>query len=138
MKQFKVMVGIAETNSGAYGNKPGLIKAQLTAQGVAMADLNSPDPAKLAKALEVCRKEYLSCMILQGSDNTRYYQLKIDLANSMTMKKDEFLKTMVETQRLINNYKMPLRQCSVSGTRTVTGSHLYRTDHRVRPGWRRT
>ena len=39
-----------------------------------------------------------------------FYQFKIDLANSMTMKKDEFPKTMVETQHLLNNYKTPPRQ----------------------------
>jgi hypothetical protein len=49
-------------------------------------------------------------MILQGVDNTRFYQLKIDLANSMTMKQDKFPKTMVETQGLLNNYKTPPRQ----------------------------
>jgi hypothetical protein len=108
-------VGIVETYRVAYGNKPGLIKAQLTAQGVAVADLNNPDPSKLAKALEVCREEYLSCMVLQGSDNTRFYQLKINLANSMTMKKDKFLKTMVEMQHLLNNYKVPPRQLRVRG-----------------------
>jgi hypothetical protein len=44
-------------------------------------------------------------MILQGLDNNKFYQLEIDLlANSMTMKKDKFPKTMVETQHLLNNY----------------------------------
>jgi hypothetical protein len=38
-----------------------------------------------------------------------HYQLKIDLANSMTMKQDKFPKTMVETQGLFNDYKTPPR-----------------------------
>jgi hypothetical protein len=50
------------------------------------------------------------CMILQGLDNTRFYQLKINLANSMTMKQDKFPKTMVEVQGLLNDFKMPPRQ----------------------------
>jgi hypothetical protein len=82
---------------------------------VAAANLNNPDPAKLVKAIEVCREEYLLCMILQGSDNTKFYQLKIDLAFSMTMKKDKFPKTMVETQHLLINYKMPPRQLQARG-----------------------
>jgi hypothetical protein len=110
VEHFKALVGVVEMYGGAYGNETGLIKAQLAAHGVAAADLNSPNPTELKKGLEVCRKEYLSCMILQGSDNTRFYQLKIDLANSMTMKQDKFLKTMVETQGLLNNYKTPPRQ----------------------------
>jgi hypothetical protein len=52
----------------------------------------------------------LSCIILQGSDNTRFYQLKINLANSMTMKQDKFPKTMVETQGILNDYKTTPRQ----------------------------
>jgi hypothetical protein len=43
-------------------------------------------------------------------DNTRFYQLKINLANSMTMKQDKFPKTMVEMQGLLNDYKTPLSQ----------------------------
>jgi hypothetical protein len=43
-------------------------------------------------------------------DNTRFYQLKIDLANSMTMQQDKFPKTTVETHGLLNDYKTPPRQ----------------------------
>ena len=92
-----------ETYGSMYGNEQGLIKAQLTAQGVAAADLDSSDSTELKKALEVCREQYLSCMILQELDNTRFYQLKINLANSMTMKQDKFPKTIVEMQDLLNN-----------------------------------
>jgi hypothetical protein len=110
VEHFKVLVGAVEMYSSACRNEPGLIKAQPTAQGVAAADLDSPNPIKLKKALEVCRKEHLSCMILQGLDNTSFYQLMIDLANSTTMKQEKFPKTMVETQGLLNDYKMPPRQ----------------------------
>jgi hypothetical protein len=44
--------------------------AQLLVQGVAKANLDSPDPAELKKAEKVCQEEYLSCMLLQGSENT--------------------------------------------------------------------
>ncbi len=64
VEHFKALVGIVEMYGSVYGNEPGLIKAQLTAQGVTAADLDSPNPTKLKKALEVCRKEYLSRMIL--------------------------------------------------------------------------
>jgi hypothetical protein len=49
-------------------------------------------------------------MVLWGSDNTKFYQLKIDPANSITMGQDQFPKTIVETQHLLNDYKMPPRQ----------------------------
>ena len=106
--KFKALVGVVETYGGTYGNEPGLIKAQLTTQRVVVADLNNPNLAKLAKALEVRCEEYFSCMILQGSDNIGFYQLKIDLANSMTVKK--------ETQHLINDYKVPPRQLRLRGS----------------------
>ncbi len=87
---FKALVGVVETFGGAYGNKPGLVRPQLLDQGVAEADLDDPDADKHKKALAVCREAYLSCMILQGSDNSRYYQLKIDLANDMTKGQDNY------------------------------------------------
>ena len=65
--KFKALVGVVETYGGTYGNEPGLIKAQLTTQRVVVADLNNPNLAKLAKALEVRCEEYFSCMILFSS-----------------------------------------------------------------------
>jgi hypothetical protein len=82
MEPFKALVGIVKTYSSAYGNELGLIKAQLNAQGVVVADLDNPNPIKKKEALAVCCKEYLLCMILQGLDNPRFYQLKINLENS--------------------------------------------------------
>jgi hypothetical protein len=107
---FKALVGVVETFGGAYGNKPGLVRAQLLDQGVAEADLNAPDADKHKKALAVCREAYLSCMILRGSDNSRYYQLKTNLANDMTKGQDNYPKTIGETTRLLNDYKVPARQ----------------------------
>ncbi len=105
VEHFEALVGVMETYSRSYRNEAGLIKAQLIAQGVVVADLNDPNRIKKKKALAVCHEEYLWCMILQQSDNTRFYQLKINLANSMTMGQDHFTKTMVETQRLLINLR---------------------------------
>ncbi len=55
-------------------------------------------------------QSYLSCMILQESDNSRFYQLKTDLANNMTKGQDNFPKTIVETACLLNDYNVPVRQ----------------------------
>ncbi len=54
VEHFKALVSIEETYSGAYGNEPGLIKAQLIAQGVAAAALDNPNPVKKKKALAMC------------------------------------------------------------------------------------
>jgi hypothetical protein len=109
MEHFKALVGVVDTNGGAYGNEPGLIKAQLLEQGVLAADVNTPYADKLKKALGVSCNSYLSCMILQESDNSRFYQLKTDLANDMMKGQDNFRKT-IKTMRLLNNYKVPARQ----------------------------
>jgi hypothetical protein len=58
------LVGVGETYGGAYGNEPGLIKAQLLEQGVLVADVDMPDADELKKALVVCCDSYLLCMIL--------------------------------------------------------------------------
>ncbi len=112
VEHFKalVLVGVVETYRGTYGNEPGLIKALLLEQGVSAADVNMPNADKLKKALAACCKTYLLCMILQGSDNCRFYQLKTDLANNMTKGLDNFPKINVKTTHLLNDYKVPARQ----------------------------
>ncbi len=110
VEHFKALVGVVETYGGAYGNEPGLIKAQLQGQEVLAADVDTLGADELKKALKVCCKSYLSCMILQGSGNSRFYQLKTDLANDMTKGQDNFLKSIIETTLLLNNYKVPARQ----------------------------
>ncbi len=61
---FKALVGVVKTYGGGFGNKPGLIRTKLIAQGVPEKDLNSPDPAILKAATATCREQYLSCMAL--------------------------------------------------------------------------
>jgi hypothetical protein len=110
VEHFKALVGVVKTYRGTYENELGLIKAQLLEQGVLAADVNTPDANELKKALAVCQDSYFLCMILQGSDNSRFYQLKTDLANDMTKGQDNCLKTIVKTMHLLNNYNVPVRQ----------------------------
>ena len=65
IENFQALVGVVKTYGGAYSCKPGLIRLQLTAQGVATKDLDAPDPKVLKIAEAVCREEYLSCMALR-------------------------------------------------------------------------
>jgi len=67
------------------------------------------DPAILKATMTTCQEQYLSVMVLRGSDNSRYYQLKTDLANDMTKGTDNYPKTLVDTMRLITDYKVPPR-----------------------------
>ena len=48
-------------------------------------------------------------MRLRGADNTRYYKLKDNLANNMALGQDNYPKTVVETTRLLNDYRVPPR-----------------------------
>jgi hypothetical protein len=115
VEYFMALVGVVETYGGAYGNKPGLLREQLIKQGVSAADVDKtianggPDETEIKKALVVTRECYLSCMILRGSDNSRFYQVKTDLQNDMTKGTDNFPKTVVETTRLLSDYKVPPR-----------------------------
>ncbi len=68
--------------------------------------LLTPDPAILKAAMTTYREQYLSGKVLQGSDNSRYYQLKTDLVNDMTKGMDNYPKTLVDTMRLITDYKV--------------------------------
>ncbi len=65
-------MGVVKTYGVAYENEPGLIKAQLQEQGVLAADVDTPYADELKKVLAVCPDSYLSCMILQGSDNSGF------------------------------------------------------------------
>ena len=69
-----------------------------------LKDIATVDYADIKKAQEVCRKCYLSCMMLRGANNGQYFQLKIDLLNGMTKGTNNFPKTIVETMRLLTNY----------------------------------
>ena len=115
VEYFMALVGVVETYGGAYGNEPGLLREQLIKQGVSAADVDKtianggPDETKIKKALVVTRECYLSCMILRGSDNSRFYQVKTDLQNDMTKGTDNFPKTVIKTTRLFSDYKVPPR-----------------------------
>ena len=76
-------------------------------------DVDSSDQAAIIKAKEVCHREcYLSCMLLRGADNGRYYQFKVDLSNDMTNEINKYPKMMVETTRMLADYVPPPRlQC---------------------------
>jgi hypothetical protein len=43
-------------------------------------------------------------MILRGTDNSRYFQLKVDLSNNMTKGTNNFPKTIVNTVHLLTDY----------------------------------
>jgi hypothetical protein len=109
IENFQALVGVVETYGRAYGHKPGLIRLQLTAQGVATKELNAPDPKELKIAEAVCREEYLLCMALSGADQSRYGKLKDNLLKDMTKGVDNFPKMIVDTMRLMNDYKVPER-----------------------------
>jgi hypothetical protein len=109
MEYFMALVGMVETYGGAYGNKPELLREQLIKQRVSAVDVDKtvanrgPDAAKIKKVLVVTCECYLSCMILRGSDNSRFYQVKTNLQNDMTKGTDNFPKTVVQTTCLLSN-----------------------------------
>jgi len=107
VEYFTALVGVVETFGGSYGREPGLVKAELIEAGV--VDEDKPTSAELEAAYATCREQYLACMLLRGADNGRYHQLKDDLSNNMSLGKDNYPKTMVETTRLLNEYKVPPR-----------------------------
>ncbi len=98
------LIGVVEKYGGAYGCKPGLVATELVAQGMKSQDVDTADRVDVKKAEEVCRKCYLSCMLLCRADNSWYFQLKVDLSNEMTKGIDNFPKTIVKTMRLLTDY----------------------------------
>jgi hypothetical protein len=120
VKNFKALISVVETYGGAYGRKPGLLRAQLIKQGVSASDLDAPDLTKLKIAEEICLRQYLLCMLLWGADQGRYSKLKDNLSNNMTKRVDNFPKNMVKTLQLMSNYKVPVRaQCIKENSESV-------------------
>ncbi len=115
VEYFMVLVGMAETYGGTYGNKPGLLREQLIKQGVTAVDVDKtavnggPNVAKIKMALVVTHECYLSCMILRRSDNSRFYQVKTNLQNDMTKGTKNYPKTVIKMTRLLSEYKVPPR-----------------------------
>ena len=106
---FKDLVGVVEMYGGVYGQEPGLVAAELVAQGMKPEDVNTADCTAIIKAEEVCHKCYLSCMLLHRADNSRYFQLKVDLSKDMTKGTSNYPKTIVETMHLLTDYVPPPR-----------------------------
>jgi hypothetical protein len=48
-------------------------------------------------------------MLLRGTDNSQYFQLKVVLSSDMTKRTDDYPKTIVETLRLLTDYAPPPR-----------------------------
>jgi len=109
VEHFKALIGVVETYGGAYGREPGLVAAELIAQGMKPEDVDAARSTEIIKAEEVCHECYLSCMLLRGADNDQYFQLKVDLSNDMNKGTDNYPKTTVETMRLLTDYVPPPR-----------------------------
>jgi len=103
------VIGVVKTYGGVYGREPGLVAAELIAQGMKPEDVDAAHRTEIIKAEEVCRECYLLCMLLRRADNGRYFQLKVDLSNDMTKGTDNYPKTIVETVRLLTDYVPPPR-----------------------------
>ncbi len=104
VEHFKALVSVVEMYGGVYGREPGLVATELIDQGVRPEDVDSADWAAIIKAEGVCRECYLSCMLLRGTDNSRYFQLKVDLSNDMTKGTNNYPKTIIDTLRLLTDY----------------------------------
>jgi hypothetical protein len=105
VEHFKALFSVVWMYGGAYGCKPGLVTAQLIKQGLKPKEVNRASFNEIKKAKEVCHKSYLSCFLLRGANNSWYFQVKTDLLNNMTIRTDHFLKTIVETMRLLIDYE---------------------------------
>ena len=90
----KALVGVDKMYGGAYGGEPGLVAAELVAQGMKPEDVDTADRAAIIKAEKVCHERYLSCKLLRGTDNSRYFQLKVDLSNNMTKVTNNYLRQL--------------------------------------------
>ncbi len=82
---------------------------KLVTRGLKPQDVDTADCTDVKKAKEVFSECYLSCMLLHGASNSRYFQLKVDLSNNMTKGTDNFPKAIVQTMRLLANYSPPPR-----------------------------
>jgi hypothetical protein len=112
VEYFSALVGVVETFGGSYGREPGLVSAEIKVQ-TGVVDRDNPTADELEIVHNTCREQYLACMLLRGSDNGRYHKLKDNLSNNMSLGKDNYPKTIVETTRLLNEYKVPPRAVRV-------------------------
>ena len=55
VEHFKALVGVIKTYGGEYGQEPGLVVAELIAQGMKPEDVDTADCTAIITAKEVCR-----------------------------------------------------------------------------------
>jgi hypothetical protein len=112
--EFMAIVKGVESYGGEWGQEPGLIRAKLEAAGAADPDNLTDDELEAAKL--AARDDFLAMMLLSGANNNRYWKLREDLANDYTKGRDNYLSTVDDMLRLLNNYKLPNQRMQPAGT----------------------
>lgn len=96
------LISVVESHGGGYSFEPSIIKTVVKEQGI---DYNLATRAKIETAAETAKVQYLACLVLNGSDNGQYKQLKDELHNQFMMGRYNYPKKIEQSIKLLKNYQ---------------------------------
>ena len=111
MEIFKTMAETINVHGGQAGLHPRLLSEHkvriLAEQGKVEKDLNPDEREALARAaMDASCEEYLSCLFIRVSDNTRFKGLKEALDNQFLLDKSAYPRELSEALKLLKNFKV--------------------------------
>ena len=111
MEIFKTMAETINVHGGQAGLHPRLLEEHkerlLKEMGRSESDLNSGETDALGvAAVDASCEEYLSCLFIRVSDNTRFKGLKEALDNQFLLDKSAYPQELSEALKLLKNFKV--------------------------------
>ena len=100
-ESFKNNADVLEYASGALGQEPALVEAELLAAGM----VEAADNDKLAATEAAARERVLAIGLLVGSDCSHYGKLLEDLENDFTQGRDNYPTSLQQAYSLLVHWK---------------------------------
>lgn len=103
-ERFEGLWEAVDKQGGSLWYQEGMITARANQIGADAFRLQ-PNPADIAQAKEEMKNEFKACFMLSGGNNSRHKDLKEDLENRFTLKKDDYPKNTTQLLSMMNNYR---------------------------------
>ena len=92
--QFDTYVTVLEAYAGGINIPPALVDDKLRELHPSISDLKNTIPNMREEATEAANEQHLACMILVGTNNAKFGELKDDLYNRYLLGDNQYLNNM--------------------------------------------
>ena len=117
--QFDAYVTVLEACVGGISVPPDLVDENLRELYPLLGNLKNELSNQIEAATEAAKDQYLACVILVGSNNAKFGELKDDLSNSYLLRDDQYPKNREGLIRLLKKFKGSKKQPTTTNTTTA-------------------